>query len=228
MRARRHDAVSALLRRCRQVRPGKSDFTCYCAEMSVVPRLILVAALLGGCSGATTTAEPSATSPGVGQESFVPETGSPTGDITATPSAAVTKTPSDPPASIPPTPEPTQRPRATNRATPSPSPAADWGITGSVPASAAVGTDLVFTGAVTGTPPAGIAPIDLRCELAIIYPGILHERAVAMEPSIQTRDFQVVLPLSPYASTGSVPWTLDCFPTAPGSRGTSGTTELTN
>lgn len=108
--------------------------------------------------------------------------------------------------------------------TPRPTPTPLWGITGSVVDPVHVPGLVVFSGHVTGDPPPGIAPIDLRCELRVS--DTLHgQLGFVQDGSVQTRDFglslAIVIPVS-----GTATWKVSCFPTAPGSRSVSGTLQL--
>ena len=90
---------------------------------------------------------------------------------------------------------------------PASTPIPAWGLTGTV---AAPGDgSAVFGGHISGTPPPGATPIDLGC--VFIVTDSTGNPTGHGEPSIQTRDFQMLVPVA-----GPRPWTwsVECYPPA--------------
>jgi hypothetical protein len=106
--------------------------------------------------------------------------------------------------------------------TPKPTPTPTWSISGSVttPVSAKNGM-LTFTGHVNGTPPPGIAPIDLSCRFYVTYSGF--DQLIASEGSVQTRDFTLAGPIG-YPTAATYHWHVTCAATLnAGTRQAAGT-----
>ena len=106
--------------------------------------------------------------------------------------------------------------------TPKPTPTPTWSISGSVnsPVSANNGT-LTFAGHVNGTPPPGIAPIDLYCRFYVTYSG--YDQLIASEGSVQTRDFTLAGPIG-YPTPATYHWHVTCAATlSAGTRQAAGT-----
>jgi hypothetical protein len=113
---------------------------------------------------------------------------------------------------------------AASTPTPKPTATPTWSISGAItsPVSRSNGT-LTFTGHVHGTPPPGIAPIDLYCQLFVTYGGT--DTLIDQNGSVQTADFALAGPIG-YPSAGTYAWHVTCAATLnAGSRSASGTFE---
>ena len=110
--------------------------------------------------------------------------------------------------------------------TPKPTPSPTWSLTGSVaPNPIAAGGTLTFTGHIGGTPPPGIAPIDLNCGFFWTENG--YDWPIASDGSVQTRDFTLAGTIPAALGQGSHAWHVTCTATEnQGSKTASGTFDV--